>query len=79
MSRRPVTLSFSIGMEMVLPIMLESWRSAKTAWSTLWRATPGMPAERDSILWGAVLFWVMAYQNIKEDIRSILVVCKHIE
>ena len=66
MSRRPVTLSFSIGMEMVLPIMLESWRSAKTAWSIPWRVTPGMPAVEDSILWEAVLFLAMVYRLIKK-------------
>lgn len=60
MSRRPVTLSSSIGMEMVLPIMLESWKSAKMAWSIPWRVTPGMPAVEDSILWEVVLSLDMA-------------------
>lgn len=53
----------------------------KTAWSTLWRATPETPAVGDSILWEVVLFLAMVCRRIKtvSNERISFAYCTHWE
>lgn len=70
MSRRQATLSFLIGEMTAQSTMWESWRNARMARSTPWRAILGMPANSRAIQSGAVQFTVTVYLLIRKKAKE---------
>lgn len=70
MSRRQATLFSLIGEMTALSTMWESWRNARMAWSTPWRATLAMLAGSRVIQWGAAQSTVTVYLPIRKKAKE---------